>query len=369
MLIAAQRLLTPDGLGPGWVEIEAERIASVGAGVPPRPADETFDLVSPGFVDVHSHGGGGVNFADGVGPAREVLAMHRAHGTTTMQASLVTGALDALQSEVVALTPLVEAGELAGIHLEGPWLAEQYKGAHEAALLRDPVLADVQRLAGAGPVRLVTIAPERAGAMESIAWLAGQGVVVAVGHTAADDATTRAAIAAGATGATHLFNAMPELTHRAPGPSLPLWESPDVWVELISDGVHVASDLVAHVMVTKPDRCVLVTDAMAAAGVGDGDYTLGNLAVEVRDGVARLAGQATIAGSTLTLDRAVRVAVGAGVPLELALRAATCHPADYIGLPGVGRLGAGCFADLVVLDDGLNVTRVMRRGEWLAHLS
>jgi len=368
VLIAADRLLTPDGLVEGWVEVDGARVAAVGVGAPPRPPDRSYDVVSPGFVDLHCHGGGGVHFADGATAARTVLATHLARGTTTMLASLATASLDDLTAQVRALAPLVDADELAGVHLEGPWLAESHKGAHEASLLRDPVLADVQRLVHAGPVRLVTIAPERPGALGAISWLASQGVVVAVGHTGADTATTWAAIRAGATGATHLFNAMPELLHRAPGPVLPLWWDPGVWVELICDGVHVAPDLVAHVMATKPVRCVLITDAMAATGVDDGEYRLGNLDVEVRDGVARLAGQTTLAGSTLTLDHAVRVAVDAGVPLELALRAATCHPADYLGLPDVGRLTPGAFADLVALDDSLEVVDVMRRGAFLQRL-
>jgi len=282
-----------------------------------------------------------------------------------MFASLVTGPLDDTERAVRMLASLVDAGELAGIHLEGPWLSPEYKGAHTVSLLRDPVLADVQRLVLAGPVRMVTMAPERPGAMEAISWIVSQGVVVAVGHTAADDACAQAAIAAGATGATHLFNAMPDLLHRAPGPALPLWRSPDVWVELVCDGIHVASDLVAHVLATKPGRAVFVTDAMAATGVGDGDYVLGARHVEVRGGVAHIAGTDTIAGSTLTLSRAVQVAVAAGVPLEVALRAATENPADYQGLTGVGRLQSGCFADMVVLDANLAVTKVMRRGDWL----
>jgi len=363
-VIAARRLLLPDGLvEDGWAQVGDGRVVAVGTGRPPEPPSDLFDLVSPGFVDVHSHGGGGAHFADGAEGARTVLATHLAQGTTTMLASLATASLDDLAAGVRRLAPLVEAGELAGVHLEGPWLAPEHNGAHEASLLRDPAPGDVQRLISAGPVRLVTIAPERLGGLEAIAWLAGHGVVVAVGHTAADEACAQAAIAAGASGATHLFNAMPELLHRTPGPALALWRAPDVWVELICDGVHVATGLVAHVMTTKPDRCVLVTDAMAAAGAGDGDYRLGNLGVEVRDGVARLAGQPTIAGSTLTLGRAVRTAVGAGVPLELALRAATSHPADYVGL-SVGRLAPGCFADLVALDGDLEVVRVMRRGAW-----
>lgn len=365
-VIAANRLLTPRGLvEPGWVEIDGPAVVGWGVGSPPAGAQVLDGLVSPGFVDVHSHGGGGANFGDGTASALRVLATHLAQGTTTMMASLVTGPLDALEQAVRDLTPLVEAGQLAGIHLEGPWLAPSYKGAHDESMLRDPALADVQRLVKAGPVRLVTMAPERPGALEAIAWMVGVGVVVAVGHTAADDTCTRTAIAAGASGATHLFNAMPDMLHRAPGPALPLWQNQDVWVELVSDGAHVAPDLVAHVMTTKPSHCVLVTDAMAAAGVGDGQYHLGSRDVTVSGGVARLTGTSTVAGSTLTLSRAVRVAVQAGVPVELALLAATAHPADYIGLASTGRLDVGCWADLVVMDEQLNVTKVMRRGQWV----
>jgi len=365
-VIQAKRLLTPDGLrDDGWLEISEDVVATWGTGQPPTSPDYAFDLVSPGFIDVHSHGGGGANFSDGVDAARVALGAHMACGTTTMMASLVTASVDALKAQIGDLAPLVAVGELAGIHLEGPWLAPAYKGAHDAALLRDPSLPDVHDLVTAGPVAMVTIAPERPGAMAVIRWLASRQVVVAIGHTGADDACTRQAISAGAKGATHLFNAMPEMLHRAPGPTLPLWEAPDVWVELVCDGVHVAADLVAAVMKSKPQRCVLVTDAMAAAGAPDGDYVLGGLAVEVRDGVARLAGTNTIAGSTLTLDKAVRVAVGAGVPLELALQAVTSHPADYLGIGGVGRLEPGNLADIVALDDALQVVKVMRRGNWV----
>jgi len=367
-VIAAPSMMSPSGLvTDGWVVIEGASIIACGTGRPPSAPDEIVDgLLSPGFVDVHTHGGGGVNFGDGADEARRVLATHLACGTTTMMGSLVTGRLETLHESVLALAPLVAAGELAGIHLEGPWLSPLFKGAHDVSLLREPVMADVQNLVSAGPVRMVTIAPELPGALDVIRWLVSQGVVVAVGHTAADDACTREAIAAGATGATHLFNAMPALLHRAPGPALPLWQTPGVWVELICDGVHVAADLVAHVVTTKPSHAVFVTDAMAATGVGDGDYILGALRVAVRDGVARLAGTDTIAGSTLTLSRAVQVAVGAGVPLELALNAATKNPADYVGWASVGRLQAGNRADMVVLDRDLRVKKVMRGGEWVA---
>jgi N-acetylglucosamine-6-phosphate deacetylase len=268
---------------------------------------------------------------------------------------------------VGCLATLVEAGDLAGIHLEGPWLALRYKGAHPPQLLTDPDPAEVARLldAGRGAVRMVTLAPERPGAIDAIRLLAERGVVAAIGHTDADFDTCRAAIDAGATGATHLFNAMAPLKHREPGPVLALWQDRRVYLELIMDGVHVRPELVAFVASTAPARVVLVTDAMAAAASEDGDYVLGELPVEVRGGVARIAGTDTIAGSTLTLDVGVRNAVTAGVPFAQAVRSATALPADYLGLPDVGRLVAGARADLVVLDSALLVTRVMHRGTWL----
>ena len=218
--------------------------------------------------------------------------------------------------------------------------------------------------AGRGAVRMVTLAPERTGALESIALMTGRGVVAAIGHTDADYDACRAAIDAGVTGATHLFNAMAPLRHREPGPVLALWEDRRVYLELILDGVHVRPELVAFVMGTAPDRVVLVTDAMAAAASDDGDYVLGELPVEVRDSVARIAGTDTIAGSTLTLDAAVRHAVAAGVPLAQAVRSATALPSDYLGLADVGRLAPGLRADLAVLDESLFVTRVLHRGSW-----
>jgi len=366
MIIGAHRLLTPDGLAEGWVEIGEDRIAAWGEG-PGSGPDLVVDLLCPGFVDVHSHGGGGANFCADPAQVRQVVDTHAAHGTTTMIASLVTGAVADLADQVGVLAGFVAAGSLAGIHLEGPWLAEDYKGAHPQRLLRDPETADIALLleAGKGAVRMVTIAPEKPGGLEAVRYLSERGVMVAVGHTAADFDTARAAIEAGARGTTHLFNAMPEILHRAPGPGLALWQDPRVWVELVCDGIHVHPALIAQVMATKPEKCVLITDAMAAAGYADGDYLLGELPVEVRDSVAHIAGTSTIAGSTLTLDRAVRTAVSSGVDLETALRAATSNPADYLGLPDVGRITPGFFADLVCLTTDLIPTRVMRHGQWL----
>ena len=370
MLLAADRILFPGADAPvaGHIEVAGDRIVAAGPGPGARVADAVVPgIVVPGYVDVHSHGGGGASFVtDDPAVARQALAAHRRLGTTTMVASLVTGTPADLKRQVACLATLVEAGELAGIHLEGPWLAAEYKGAHPPALLCDPEPAAVSELldAGRGAVRMVTLAPERAGALDAVRLLAGRGVVAAVGHTDADYDTCRAAIDAGATGATHLFNAMAPLRHRDPGPVLALWADPRVYLELILDGVHVRPELVAFVAASEPGRVVFVTDAMAAAAAEDGDYVLGELPVEVRDGVARIAGTDTIAGSTLTLDRAVRNAVAAGLPLSHAVRAATELPADYLGLADVGRIAPGRLADLVVLDEHLAVARVMYRGAW-----
>ncbi|MFZ1412629.1 MAG: N-acetylglucosamine-6-phosphate deacetylase [Micropruina sp.] len=372
MLIWAERVLLPtsEEFVAGWVEIEDDRITASGAGSAPREPDEVISgTLVPGLVDAHSHGGGGASFVtDDPAAVDVVLAAHRRFGTTSMIASLVTGSIEALDAQVRLLAAKVRAGDLAGIHLEGPWLAMAYKGAHAPELLADPDAEAVRRLldAGAGTVRMATIAPERPGAMAAIQVMAAAGCVPAVGHTSASYEEVREAIAAGATGATHLFNAMPPLRHRDPGPVLALWEDERVTLELVMDGIHVRPELVAFVFRTAPDRVVLVTDAMAAAAAPDGDYILGDLPVEVRDRVARLAGTDTIAGSTLTLDKAVRNAVAAGVPLAQAVLSVTSRPARYLNLTGVGSLAAGHRADLVVLDEAIEVARVMYRGDWLA---
>lgn len=352
-------------LTPGELVVEGEAVVAVGA--PEESPGEVIELgdvtLAPGYVDVHNHGGGGAAFAQDPTTA---AALHRSHGTTSVVASLVTQSLDELDGQIRRLAPLVEAGDLAGIHLEGPWLSPDYKGAHPVDKLRDPLKADVERLldAGRGTVRMVTIAPEREGALAAIAAIVQRGAVAAIGHTAATYEQTLAAIDAGATGATHLFNAMPGLKHRAPGPVLALLEDARVWPELIADGVHVRPELVAWVMHIN-DRVVLITDAMAATGCADGAYVLGDLPVDVSGGVAHIAGTDTIAGSTLTLDRAVANVIAAGVAPEVALSAATSRPAQYVGLSSVGSFAPGSRADAVVLDASWSVQRVLWRGAWL----
>jgi N-acetylglucosamine-6-phosphate deacetylase len=371
ILITAGTVILPDRcLSPGWVEVGEGRIEAVGAGQPPRGVDAAFptEVLAPGFVDAHNHGGGGVSFndADPKAAAERIVRTHLDHGTTTMMASLVTAPLDEMERLVRALAELVCDGLLAGIHLEGPWLSPAHRGAHAEELLRLPDAASVDRLlrAGAGAVRMVTIAPELAGGLAAVARIVGHGAVAAIGHTDADYDLTRAAIAAGATAGTHVFNAMRPLHHRTPGAALALLEDPTVFAELVADGVHLHPGVV-RLITTSAARPVFVTDAMAAAGAQEGDYKLGALDVRVAGGEARLA-DGTIAGSVLTLSDAVRYAVRtAGVPLPLAVRAASQNPADLLGLADRGRIAPGHRADLVVLDADLRVRATLLQGGWV----
>ena len=369
--LANGRLVTPDGIVDGWLETAGATITAVGPGEPPRSADRDMagQWVVPGFVDIHVHGGAGADFTTGSSEqARRIVALHRRHGTTTMLASLVTADVETMAASIDALAGLVDEGELAGIHLEGPFLAPTRRGAHDAGLLRVPEPDVVDRLVSAGPtrVRMVTLAPEQPAAIDAVRRLVDFGVVVAVGHTDATYDQTRAAIDAGAAVGTHLFNAMRPVLHREPGPVPALLEDDRVTVELICDGVHLHPATIRWVLRTASARRVaLVTDAMAAAGAGDGDYLLGHLTVRVRDGVARQP-DGTIAGSTLTLDRAFRCVVDAGASVEEAVTMASTTPAEALGLADeIGSITVGRAADLVVLDRTLHVAAVMVKGSWI----
>lgn len=375
MLLTAETLIAgAELLRPGWIDLSGGKVTAVGAGLPPRTADRELGAVTvmPGFVDTHSHGGGGGSFsAASTADTSAAVALHRRHGTTTMIASLVTASPDDLLHEVGALAADVRAALIDGIHLEGPWLSTVRCGAHQPALMRDPDPAEIDRLlaAAAGTIRMVTIAPERPGALAAIRQFIDAGVVVAVGHTEATYEQTRAAIAAGATVATHLFNAMRPIDRREPGPVIALIEDPSVTVELITDGVHLDPAIYRHVMRSVgPDRVSLITDAMAATGMPDGRYQLGPVPVDVTDGVAFVGGTDTVAGSTATMDQVVRFAMAhCGLDrddaLMLVARQASLNPARALGLPA-GDLIPGAAADLVVLDPDLSVTGVLRRGAW-----
>ena len=376
MLLTADTVLTGrELLRPGWIAVSGDAVDAVEPGAPPRQPDRDLGAVTvvPGFVDTHVHGGGGTNFSNGTRTdTAAATALHLRHGTTTMIASVVTAAAPELLRQIRELTGHVRSGLIAGIHLEGPWLAAERCGAHDPALMRDPDAAELDRLldAGDGAVRMITLAPERPGALEAIRRLVDRGVVAAIGHTDATYEQTCAAIEAGATVATHLFNAMRPINHREPGPVIALLEDDRVTVELIADGVHVDPALYRHVCRSAgPDRMALVTDAISAAGMADGDYELGAVLITVDDGVARVAGASTIAGSTATMDRQFGFAVAhSGLvgdeALMAAVRQTSINPARAVGLR-CPALAPGAIANLVVLNADLAVEGVMRQGNWV----
>ncbi len=372
--------VVPDGL----VAVRGDRIAFAGpvadwSGPPPPPPS---GHVLPGLVDVHCHGGAGHGFPDS-DPAGLAAAVdhHLRHGTTTLLGSLVSAPGEVLAERVAVLAPLVGTGRLAGIHLEGPFLSAVRCGAQDprAIVPGDPDLLRELVELGGGTVRSMTLAPETPRYAELVAVLAEHGVLPSLGHTDADAATTRAAIDAldGApVSATHLFNAMPPMHHRAPGPvaaCLAAAARGEMVLELVADGVHLADETVAAVFdLVGPDRIALVTDATAAAGQADGRYRLGSLVTDVVHGVARLAegpegrhGRAIAGGTARLIDVVRRTVRHAGVDLAAAVTAASATPARLLGRDDVGDLVPGRRADLLVTDDDLAVVAVMRAGRWV----
>ncbi|MER7772606.1 N-acetylglucosamine-6-phosphate deacetylase [Kitasatospora sp. NPDC096140] len=372
-VLAGARLVLPGGVvDDGRLTVRGDRITAVTSGpTEPGDLDLTGHTVVPGFVDLHVHGGGGASYASG--NAEEALLAartHLHHGTTTTVASTVTGEIDELARQAAVLSELVEDDVLAGIHFEGPFISHNRCGAHRPDLLREPDPALVRKLVDAarGHATMVTLAPELPGGLDSVRMLADLGIIAAVGHTDSDYATTLQAIDAGATVATHLFNAMPAIAHRAPGPIVALLEDERVTVELINDGVHLHPSVLDLAYGTAgPHRVALITDAMAAAGMGDGLYPLGPLQVRVTNGIAMLPDGSSIAGSTLTLDQAFRRALTIGkLTLHQAVQSLSTTPARLLGLDHrTGSLETGKLADLVIVDsESFDLVAVMRHGHW-----
>lgn len=364
------RLVLDDHAAAGRLTIVDGVIREVHLDDKAGPEDAPY--VAPGFVDVHVHGWGG---HDAMGDRAALDGMARAllrRGVTSFLPTAVSAPLPSLVAfahRVRSWMPEApgDGAEPLGFDLEGPFLAPGRRGAHDPAALLVPgevPTADLVPLLDG--LRLITIAPELPGALERIAWFTERGVAVSLGHSAATLDEARGGYGAGARSTTHLFNAMSGIDHRAPGLAAVALLDDGAWVELIADGIHVHPSLWALITRLKPaDRLLLVSDAIALAGMGDGDGWIGGLAVEVRGDRVTLAGTSTLAGSVLGLDVAVRNAVAAGIPLAAAVAAAGRNALALLGITDRGRIAVGQRADLVELGDDLAVRRVMRGGSWV----
>lgn len=319
-------------------------------------------LLTPGYVDIHAHGAWGMSFDDGADGIRTARAGHMLHGTTRQVCSLITNPLRTMEANLRNVREAMHTRpDILGAHLEGPFISPLHKGAHDPACLCNPTPECVAALleAAQGCLRQITIAPELPHAMHAIGTFTHAGVVCAVGHTDADFETAARAFDAGARLMTHLFNAMPGLHHRAPGPIPAAVEDRRVSIELINDGFHVQNPVLRVALAFAPHRTVLVTDAMAATDCPDGAYRLGALDVRVTDGHARLVSNGAIAGSTLLLEHAVQRAVlELGMAPADAVEAATLAPAHVFGFDEpnavtgapLGLICRGYATDLLLLD-------------------
>ena len=361
------RLVLDDRVAPGRVSIDDGLITAVEVDATGVPEDAAY--IAPGFVDVHVHGWGG---HDAMGDRDALDGMARAllrRGVTSFLPTAVTAPLDdltAFAERVRSWMPSApgDGAEPLGFNLEGPFLADARRGAHDQTQLRAPADVSPETIETlTDGLRLLTVAPELAGATDLIGALSRAGVAVSLGHSAALVDEARKAFAAGASSTTHLFNAMSGFEHRSPGLAVAALLEDDAYVELIADGIHVHPTLWELITRLKPvDRLLLVSDAVPLAGTGDGRGRIGSLSVDVDGWRCTVVGTDTLAGSVIALDTAVRNVVATGVPLPAAVAAASRNPLALLGITDRGRIAVGQRADLVELDDGLVVHRVMRRG-------
>ena len=361
------RLVLDDRVAPGRVSIDDGLITAVEVDATGVPEDAAY--IAPGFVDVHVHGWGG---HDAMGDRDALDGMARAllrRGVTSFLPTAVTAPLDdltAFAERVRAWMPSApgDGAEPLGFNLEGPFLADARRGAHDQTQLRAPADVSPETIETlTDGLRLLTVAPELAGATDLIGALSRAGVAVSLGHSAALVDEARKAFAAGASSTTHLFNAMSGFEHRSPGLAVAALLEDDAYVELIADGIHVHPTLWELITRLKPvDRLLLVSDAVPLAGTGDGRGRIGSLSVDVDGWRCTVVGTDTLAGSVIALDTAVRNVVASGVPLPTAVAAASRNPLALLGITDRGRIAVGQRADLVELDDGFVVHRVMRRG-------
>ena len=385
--IYASRVLTPqEELSDSVILVDGSKITAIGHRDEIQiPADAVHyaspgSTVVPGFVDIHIHGAGGHDVMEGTARALDKVTETVArHGTTSILATTVTAPIEDTRHALEGIARYVRnheqpqengklGAEILGVHLEGPFISKAQRGVHPIDSLLKPSVEILQKLmeAADGLVKIVTTAPELPGAIKMIEHAVGAGLVAAMGHTDADYDQARAGVQAGARHSVHTYNAMRPFLHRDPGVIGAILTDPEVTAEVIADGHHVAGPAIQVLMGTKGfETVILVSDAIAATGMRDGTYPLGNFKVTVKDGVCRNE-EGKMAGSTLTLDRALRFVVGLGVPFADAVRMVTIQPARRIGVAGKkGIIAPGCDADLVVLTPDLRVEGVMTRGAGL----
>ena len=357
MKLGVGAALVAGRLVPGDVEIADGCVVEVGLG-----SANGNGVAAPGFVDLQVNGFAGVDFfsadTDGYRRAGEALLEC---GVTAYQPTFITSPEEELTAALHEVPQNGSTPRIIGAHLEGPFISPERLGTHPPESRRDPDAALLERLLGAGPVSHVTLAPELPGASELMDVLCKRGITVSCGHSNATAAEAREAFARGAKTVTHIFNAMRPFAAREPGLAGAALVSADVVVQVILDGVHLADDTARLVWQAAAGRVALVTDAIAAAGAGDGSYTLAGVDFEVENGVARRADR-VLAGSTVPMIEAVRNLVALGAPLEAALSAASEVPARIAGKPELGTLEPGSVADVVVLDDSLEISRVLVGG-------
>src|SRR4051812_14842905 len=358
MRLGVEAALVDGVLVAGDVEIEDGLIVGLGLG-----GSSGKGIAVPGFVDLQVNGFGGVDFldADAAGYRRAGEALLET-GVTAYLPTLITSPEETLLASLAEVPADLDYPRILGVHLEGPFLSPARLGTHLASARRDPDLALLERLLDGGPVRLMTLAPELPGAFAVIERLLERGVTVSLGHSDATAEQANAAFDLGVCTVTHLFNAMRPLLHRDPGIVGAALARDDVIVQLILDGVHLASETASVVWRAAPGRVALVTDSITAAGESDGAWSFGSLDVHVEERAVR-GPDGVLAGSVLTMIEAVQNLHALGVPLTDAVDAATAVPARVLGLADAGRLDVGLPADIVVLDDTAEIERVLVAGD------
>ncbi len=384
MRLRSQRIVTPSGVVAGEVVVVDGRIEGVSQRAAAGRSDVAIELgerwLVPGYVDTHVHGGGGAHInASDPDEVAAVARFHAEHGTTALLATTVAAPVDELTVALGAIARAMEhegvgggsaGAAVLGAHLEGPFLSRARPGAMDPSCFLAPDGAVLERLVAAsgGTMRMMTLAPELPGALNLVRALVGVGAIASLGHTDASYEEARSAVVGGARSATHLFNGMRPFHHRGPGVIGAALDLPQVNCEVICDGIHVDAAALRLVYRAKGVHGIrLVTDAMEAAGMPDGRYRLGGAAVEVQDGAVRIAGGGSIAGSTLTMDVAVRNAVHfLELPVDVAVSLASSGPARLLGIADrKGAIGVGMDADLVVLDEELLACGTIVGGEWV----